>query len=1240
MADFASLATSYVLADEEDEQRRLAGEAANAIKSAPRKSAAVLGWAQSINQWMPNGGDDADSDVIVRAKALGFLASTLEVLDKDVLRVEQIEHLIAFFGAMFAIDHKAGILAASTALRCLCSMAQFRPPMASSVLAHIAKLGDDFRLQVPTTRRAIYDLVALLVRNDAVLQSLSVANGAEGQFVLNLLHLCRHERDPDNLLRWFAILRRILDRYGPPALAASTAEEIFKVASDYFPISMRSSATPAGTTVEDLKAALRGVFAASSLAATPVFDFLLQKMDQGDALTVSVKVDILSTIHACIAAFPNPAQTVVPHMSRIWNSLKYEVRHGDVPETIDGTLQVVQAIATRLSRGSESATPEENTAYLKDFVDLVLADCINDLANSTFTTPAGRLLNSTMLGGFGAYNLVASSTIGTLKKDLQQAQTVNHTRDLVGVLNLVLRTRQALVSAADSASPAASTLTAVEVEFHTNDSVIVGLLDSVYLRLWNNTLKDATGTASATTTATADTAGRPRPGQDPVVLAEVIRGLAALVVQRGPRPFSAGADTVSAARPLLCKPPQCTRLFETLAPRILAAYSSVAQPGAAEEGLSQTEFLNLAHEAMVALQVATIVYPEGFTFLVERTVSPIASSPSGSIASHSVLSLTPTPDALSSLRDTLARVAYIGCSTIPTVAEDLSSSSSSSSSKALFHFWTLTQALFTTLERLLDAKASFQTSNAVLSGIYGAALNLRDAFAQRGVGPDKAKKPAFAPSSPIPTEETPETTAALQKLFQAFVNEGTSIVRRLYLRATTVDAMQLIALSADFDVGDAGASDATALEDQDQYLHQLAGLATFVVRDLSEEQQKEARLHEAAFTLFQADYKGPLTFFHGLQGGRVDVLSLGILKGLWPSAIASLADLGISPLNLFDDYDALDSLAPRTRVVRNSIATVVTNKYSAAASIGPSKLQYPGNQAAWQATIAAAKAKLDSSDNSPTGASLTPNRFARLVAIAAGAFTRLDKDCKALASLLAFSPAQYARGGGDVSKEKAAQQMARILTGLLVSKRTLAAEDHAVVKSIYRQWVYDQTVKALLPLAFSRKTADEAPEAAAAARRASRVNTIAILALVRGMPFSVYEEDVSGPGSDSSSLVRVLVAAATTLVPQWGDVAVALRVLSAILTANRGDAVRSHLKTVVDASIRVFSLASSPPPPPASRKDALLLVSKLPAHYEEGLLLPYEPRLARALAAACGDRVREIREVAQKARESWAKVAA
>lgn len=1189
MAEFTSLATSYVLADDEAEQQRIAGQAAEAIQNSPRKSAAVLAWAQSINQWMPaNGGDDADSDVIVRAKALGFLAATLEVLEKDVLRVEQVEHLLKFFGAMFTIDHKAGILAASTALRCLCSMQYFRPKNAASVFEYLTKLGEDFRLQVPPTRRAVYDLVGLLVRNDAVIKSLGQTNGSGAQFLVDLLQLCRSERDPDNLLRWFAILRRILERYDPP-LDVTVAQDVFKAASDYFPISMRSSATPAGTTVDDLKAALRGVFSASSLAALSVFDFLLSKMDQGDALTVSVKVDILSTINACIDAFPQPVETVVPHTSRIWNSLKYEVRHGDVPETIEGTLHVVQAISTRLST-------IEDATYIKDFVGVVLADCISDLANTTFARPAGQLLNSTMLGGYRAYNLAISSVIGTVKKDLQQAQVANQTRDLVGVLNSVLKTRQTLVSASSGEVDSAAV-----AEFHSHDISIADLLDSVFLRLWSNTLKETAGAEA-----------NPRQqGQDPVVLNEVIRGLAALIVQRGALP------SPDAERPLLCSSSQCARIFETLAPRILASSGEV------DASLSQTEVENIAHESMTALQVATFVYPDGFAYLVQRTVASITDL----IPTPTLLS---SPSSLAAIKDTLARVAYIGCSTIPTNA--------GSEGHALAHFRTLTQSLFSTLEQLLDAKASFQASNAVLSGIYGAALNLRDAFVQRGVvcsAADKAKK------LPVSAEEEDEALVAqkktLSQLFQAYLQEATSIVQRLYVRATAAASTE-IELSADFDLS---SSSASALDEQDQYLHQLAGFTTFVVRDLDEAQQKEAKLNEASFNLFNSSFSGKPSFFHNSQGGRVDILSLGILKGLWPAAIASLADLNVSPLNLLDDFESLERLPPRTRQVRNTIATVVANKYSAAASIGPSKAQYPDNAASWQQTVEAVKAKLETAGAS----TLTPNRFSRLVAIAAGAFARLDRDAKVLASLLVFAPATHAAQpavtpAASQYAEKAGQQMARILGGLLVSDRTLSTDDHAVVKSIYKQWVYGQTVKALLPLAFPRKTVGDSSEStdasAAAARRASTVYTIAILALVRGMPFSVYEDDVSNKDASGVSLVRVLVAATTTLVPQWGDVAVALRVLSAILAANRGDAVRSHLKTVIDASIHVFG---SPTALPASRKEAISLISQLPTHYEEGLLLPYEPRLARALATACGDRVREIRDVAQLARENWVKVA-
>ncbi|EFW99491.1 DNA repair transcription protein [Grosmannia clavigera kw1407] len=1144
MADFTALATRYVLADDESEQRQLAGEAAEGIKKAPRKSAAVLNWAQSINPWMPGGragGDDeADGDVIARAKALGFLAASLEVLDSDVLRVEQVEHLIAFFGAMFAIDHKAGILAAATALRCLCSMKHFRPSMASSVLSHVVKLGDDFRLQAAPTRLAIYDLVTSLISDKSVLEELQQAHGTSCGFLVDLLQLCRNERDPDNLLRWFAILHLLLERY--EQMSTAVAEEVFKAVSDYFPISMRSAATPSGTTVEDLKNALRVCFAASSPVAGSVFDFLLKRLDQGDALT-----------------------NLAPHASRIWNSLKFEVRHGEVPETIDWTLRVIQAISTRLN-----GTPTDplDGVFAKDFVDLVLADCINDLSNLTYTKQAGQLLTSTLRGGRRSFNLSITPILTAVKQNLLRAKTAPHIRDLLAFLGDVLRTRQGLVDdekTADSISARASW-----DEFHNHDAAILDLLDSVYLSLWNGPKQGVDSASQAE-----------KQSQDPIVLAQIMNGLAELISQRGP-----SAENI--VGPLLCRPHQCMEVFTVLASRAQYSFSWNTVP-------APDNFQGLAHEAMLALKTATLVYPKGFGYLVGRAVSSIKEAP---------LKTIPLED-LEGLKDTLSRLSFVGCSTIPIV---------SLQENRLCHFLTIVHALHTTLEWLLDERASFTLVNSVLYGIYGSILNIRDAFAQKGVPSQKEKSVGSSATGP-------DTSQSLSPVFLAYLKEATSLIRQLYLRATAFVA-DGIELSTDF-------NSSTDLDEQDLYLHQLSGMATFVIRDLDVEEQIKEKLYEAPSSLF---HPGPVktTVFHNHQGGRADALSLGILRGLRPLCVAYLADIPLSLQSLLEDLDNLDSLPQRAKMVRNGIATILSNKYSASAN------SRPGNLAEWQKLIEAVKTKLVPI-NSAGSPSLTPNQFGRLVAIATGAFPRLDKDAKELATLLAFTPEQYA-------SSRTGEQMARSLGSLSSANADLlSAENHSVVKSIYKQWVYSQTVKKLLPLAFPKQQSSESASPVGRdvpSESASSVNAIAIISLVRHMPFSVYEDDVE------ESLVRILVAAVTTL-PSWTDVSMALRVLYVILE-NRPKTLQGHLKTLVDASINVFGAAPKPAgkvpqprrgnPPPGCRKQALRLVAHLPTQVEEGLLLPYGPQLLRALSTACGDRVREIREEAQLARENWTKV--
>jgi DNA repair/transcription protein MET18/MMS19 len=105
--------------------------------------------------------------------------------------------------------------------------------------------------------------------------------------MVDLIQLCSHERDPKNLLVWFDIITTLLVDYAP---SDEVTDELFKTFSNYFPISMRSSATSVGVTADDLKVALRRCFSAHQRLARLTFPYLVQRLDQGDAVTVAVKV--------------------------------------------------------------------------------------------------------------------------------------------------------------------------------------------------------------------------------------------------------------------------------------------------------------------------------------------------------------------------------------------------------------------------------------------------------------------------------------------------------------------------------------------------------------------------------------------------------------------------------------------------------------------------------------------------------------------------------------------------------------------------------------------------------------------------------------------------------------------------------------------------------------------------------------------------------------------------------------
>ncbi|KAL2159236.1 hypothetical protein VTH06DRAFT_2669 [Thermothelomyces fergusii] len=569
MAQFKQWALEYVLADDEPVQLEITKKAAKEIESSRASSTVVGNWAASVQQWMTqqnadddqmeDGDDGGSGDIIARAKALGFLAGTLEFLDKATLKSDQVLRLLGFFGAMFSYDHKAGITASAKALRQLYSMKGFRPSMGVKILEDVCKIKEDFRLQTAVTRLEVYELFLSLVRDPAVSSELKHKYGSACGFVLDMIEICQTERDPRNLMVWFEILRILLADYDP---SPEVTEEIFKVFSAYFPISLRSSATPIGITADDLKEAVRSCFSAHHRVAPHGFPFLLQKLDQGDAVTVAVKLDILKTIKACIEHYENPPANIVPHMEPIWNSLKYEVRNGEVKETIDATLDVLRAIARRLD-GTKNHKMDASS--LKSYIDLVARDCRDDLGNPTYTKQAGLLLMTVITATVRAYVLYNASFIDIIRQNLRQPKSPSHTRDLILLVNSFLKTRMELFKGRKEAHPDDEESLKAESRSH-----LEALFHDIYLPAWANKAQDPDS-------------------EEREVLKQVTQGLALLVSQQVLQPDGT---------PVL--------LWLTLSPND-----------------NNDEDSSLEDEAVLALRTVVINYTDGFSELANRVKAEV-----------------------------------------------------------------------------------------------------------------------------------------------------------------------------------------------------------------------------------------------------------------------------------------------------------------------------------------------------------------------------------------------------------------------------------------------------------------------------------------------------------------------------------------------------------------------------------------------------------------------------------------
>lgn len=200
--------------------------------------------------------------------------------------ISLVKLLIAFFGAMLDIDHKAGVLASASALSRIIAMKWFQPASGYEIIEKVCAMKEDFQRQTSKTRLAVYELLRSLLAAPEVASNLKQKDGASCSYLLNLLELCRNERDPDCLIVWFDILRNFLQQYDP---SDEVVEKVFAAFKAYYPITL-PRLSQSGITPEDLKSQLRKCFSSTHRLASHSFPFLVGKLDQGDGVTVNVKV--------------------------------------------------------------------------------------------------------------------------------------------------------------------------------------------------------------------------------------------------------------------------------------------------------------------------------------------------------------------------------------------------------------------------------------------------------------------------------------------------------------------------------------------------------------------------------------------------------------------------------------------------------------------------------------------------------------------------------------------------------------------------------------------------------------------------------------------------------------------------------------------------------------------------------------------------------------------------------------
>lgn len=571
------------------------------------------------------------------------------------------------------------------------------------------------------------------------------------------------------------------------------------------------------------------------------------------------------TMEACIERYRDTTIGLIPFIPSIWNSLKYEVRNGEVAETVQSATSVLRAIAVKF---------QDDKPQLNDYVNMVFRDSLDDLSEPDYVKPAGQICLAVISSGPQAFVSHSPKLVDSVVQKIPQfksATYATYTRDLLDLLYAILNARQALVHL----HPNHETLLAAKSATHFQN-----LFHKVYLQLWQNNVVNEGG-----------------PRLD--ILRAVTGGVAMLVAQEIVLP--------DGKRSLLCSVDVCKEICSLFTHRLLIPLT-----------LSPRDAATMIPAVDIGIQEAlsTVVthFMDGFQMIVAATTDTISDRDWKS----------PSRRSINHLWQVIAQVSFIGCSQVP---QEIALTSPNKNYSSLHHFLNWTGALLQLTESFLANGADSRVVKLMVAGLHHSMCFFRDACGGEVLqvvklhsdGEDsldwerEVKRVTAGKEIPLewlrllrtfqspddPAPRQPNTvgdtravaTPAQDRLagpnylpiFTDCIRLSLFIVRYLFRRFTkeTHDSEGNMVLGLADEI--AGYSE----KRRRAILEHIERMAPMTIKALDARSQLFYKLPTEAFRLF-SDCKVTAPYWRVEEEGALDLLTLSILKGLWPDAMTDL----------------------------------------------------------------------------------------------------------------------------------------------------------------------------------------------------------------------------------------------------------------------------------------------------------------------------------------------------------------